>query len=71
MALRKYAGSHPARVAPRTFRLPAWHADLDRVCHARFADGVTPIQLAGRARTALSTVSANDPINCVTLLGRS
>jgi hypothetical protein len=50
---------------------PLVGAGLDRVCHARFADGVTPIQLAGRARTALSTVSANDPVNCITLLGRS
>jgi hypothetical protein len=50
---------------------PLVGAGLDRICHARFADGVTPIQLAGRARTALATVSPNDPANCVTLLGRS
>jgi hypothetical protein len=46
---------------------PLVGAGLDRICHARFVDGVTPIRLAGRARTALETVS--EATNCVTLLG--
>jgi hypothetical protein len=48
---------------------PLVGAGLDRICHARFVDGVTPIRLAGRARTALETVS--DETDCVTLLGGS
>jgi len=50
---------------------PLVGAGLDRICHARFVDGVTPIRLAGRARTALETVSTDDLNYCVTLLGRS
>jgi hypothetical protein len=50
---------------------PLVGAGLDRICHARFVDGVTPIRLAGRARTALETVSEDDLNYCVTLLGRS
>jgi hypothetical protein len=48
---------------------PLVGAGLDRICHARFVDGVTPIRLAGRARTALETVA--DGASCVTLLGNS
>jgi hypothetical protein len=50
---------------------PLVGAGLDRICHARFVDNVTPIALAGRARTALGTVQANDPRRCTTLLGDS
>jgi hypothetical protein len=48
---------------------PLVGAGLDRICHARFVDGVTPIRLAGRVRTALGTVSAGNPASCVSLLG--
>ena len=50
---------------------PLVGAGLDRICHARFVDGVTPLGLAGRARTALQTIAENDPAGCITLLGRS
>ncbi len=50
---------------------PLVGAGLDRICHARFVDGVTPIRFAGRARTALTTVAANDPAGCIGLLGQS
>jgi hypothetical protein len=48
---------------------PLVGAGLDRICHARFVDGVTPIRLAGRARTALGTLSTDNPTGCVALLG--
>jgi hypothetical protein len=48
---------------------PLVGAGLDRICHARFVDGVTPIRLAARARTALATVSGDNPAGCVSLLG--
>lgn len=50
---------------------PLVGAGLDRICHARFADGLTPIRLAGRARTALGSVPPNDPVACIALLGNS
>lgn len=50
---------------------PLVGAGLDRICHARFADGVTPIRLAGRARTALTTIVPNDATGCISLLGNS
>jgi hypothetical protein len=48
---------------------PLVGAGLDRICHARFVDGVPPIRLAGRARTALTTVAPGDAAGCVSLLG--
>ena len=48
---------------------PLVGAGLDRICHARFVDGVPPIHLAGRARTALTTVAPGDAAGCVSLLG--
>ena len=50
---------------------PLVGAGLDRITHARYVDGMTPIQLAGRARTALATVSSDHPEGCVKLLGSS
>ncbi len=50
---------------------PLVGAGLDRICHARFVDGVEPIRFAGRARTAIATVAAHDPAGCIGLLGRS
>jgi hypothetical protein len=50
---------------------PLVGAGLDRICHARFVDHLTPIALAGRARTALGTVQQGDPTQCTTLLGDS
>ena len=66
-----HAGKTRAVALRSTLRgaTPLVGAGLDRICHARFADGVTPIRLAGRARTALGPVHANDPAACVTLLG--
>ena len=50
---------------------PLVGAGLDRICHARFVDQLTPIALAGRARTALGTVQPGDAAKCTTLLGDS
>jgi hypothetical protein len=68
-----HAGKTRAVALRSTLRgaTPLVGAGLDRICHARFADGVTPIQLAGRARTALGSVPPSSPNACVTLLGAS
>jgi hypothetical protein len=50
---------------------PLVGAGLDRITHARYVDRMTPIQLAGRARTAIATASPDHPDRCVTLLGTS
>lgn len=66
-----HAGRTQAVALRSTLRgaTPLVGAGLDRICHARFVDGVTPIRLAGRARIAIGTVSDNDPTGCVSLLG--
>ena len=68
-----HAGRTQAVALRSTLRgaTPLVGAGLDRICHARFADGVTPIRLAGRARTALGTVAPKDANACTRLLGGS
>jgi len=68
-----HAGKTRAVALRSTLRgaTPLVGAGLDRICHARFVDNVTPIALAGRARTALATIEASDPTRCTTLLGDS
>jgi hypothetical protein len=48
---------------------PLVGAGLDRISHARFVGGIRPLQLAGRARTAIANLNPDDPISCVDLLG--
>lgn len=48
---------------------PLVGAGLDRISHARFVGGMRPLQLAGRARTAIENLSSDAPVNCVDLLG--
>lgn len=68
-----HAGKTRAVALRSTLRgaTPLVGAGLDRICHARFADEITPIKLAGRARTALGSVPPGDADACVTLLGAS
>lgn len=68
-----HAGKTRAVALRSTLRgaTPLVGAGLDRICHARFADGITPIRLAGRARTALGSVQPGSATACVTLLGES
>lgn len=68
-----HAGRTRAIAVRSTLRgaAPLVGAGLDRITHARYVDNMTPIQLAGRARTALSTVNSTQPERCVTLLGNS
>jgi hypothetical protein len=44
-------------------------AGLDRISHGRFVGNLRPLQLAGRAWTAIENLSADDPLRCVDLLG--
>jgi hypothetical protein len=48
---------------------PLVGAGLDRISHARFVGGMRPLQLAGRARTAIENLTADEPIRYVNLLG--
>jgi hypothetical protein len=48
---------------------PLVGAGLDRISQARFVSGMKPLQLAGRARTAIENLNQDDPLRCVDLLG--
>jgi hypothetical protein len=48
---------------------PLVGAGLDRISHARFVGGMRPLQLAGRARTAIENLTKDEPMRCVDLLG--
>lgn len=66
-----HAGKTRAVALRSTLRgaTPLVGAGLDRISHARFVGGVVPVRLAGRARTGLETISSNEPLNCISLLG--
>ena len=66
-----HAGKTKAVALRSTLRTasPLVGAGLDRIAHGRFAGNLRPIQLAGRARTALENLSADEPLRCVDLLG--
>jgi hypothetical protein len=66
-----HAGKTKAIALRSTLRgaTPLVGAGLDRISHARFVGETIPIRLAGRARTALDTVSPENALDCVSLLG--
>jgi hypothetical protein len=66
-----HAGKTQAVALRSTLRTasPLVGAGLDRIAHGRFAGNLRPIQLAGRARTAIENLSADEPLRCVDLLG--
>ena len=66
-----HAGKTQAVALRSTLRAasPLVGAGLDRIAHGRFAGNLKPLQLAGRARTAIGNLSADEPLRCVDLLG--
>jgi hypothetical protein len=66
-----HAGNTRAVALQSTLRgaTPLVGAGLDRIYHARFVDGTQPIALAGRARTALETLTVDRVMECVSLIG--
>jgi hypothetical protein len=66
-----HAGRTQAVAIRATLRTaaPLVGAGLDRISHARFVGNMRPIQLAGRARTALDNLSPDQPLRCIELLG--
>lgn len=47
---------------------PLVGAGMDRIVHAWYVDGIPPLELAARARVALATIGADDPLRCIGLL---
>lgn len=66
-----HAGKTQAVALRSTLRAasPLVGAGLDRIAHGRFAGNMKPLQLAGRAFTAIKNVNADEPLRCVDLLG--
>jgi len=66
-----HAGKTQAVALRSTLRAasPLVGAGLDRIAHGRFAGNLKPLQLAGRARTAIENLTADEPLRCVDLLG--
>jgi hypothetical protein len=48
---------------------PLVGAGMDRIAHAWYVDGLSPLELAARARISLDTVGSADSRKCVDLLG--
>jgi hypothetical protein len=48
---------------------PLVGAGMDRIAHAWYVDGLSPLELAARARISLDTVGSVDGRKCVDLLG--
>jgi hypothetical protein len=66
-----HAGKTQAVALRSTLRAasPLVGAGLDRIAHGRFAGNLKPLQLAGRARTAIENLTTDEPLRCVDLLG--
>ncbi len=48
---------------------PLVGAGIDRIVHFRYIGGIHPIELAARARIALTTLAPSRPFDCLDLLG--